>query len=451
MLQYHGGDIMLNDTIAAISTALSEGAISIVRVSGDDAIEVVNQCCSIDLTKSPSHTIRYATFQDPHTHEILDEVLISVFKAPKTYTREDLVEINCHGGVYITRKILSILLACGARLANPGEFTQRAFLNGRIDLTQAEAVNDMIRANSSTNAKMAISGIRGSVKKLLDPLIEDLLNIIAVIEVNIDYPEYDDVEMLTNERVLPMSLSWLHQINEILKKSESGQLLKAGIKTAIVGKPNVGKSSLLNALLEEDKAIVSDIAGTTRDLVEGHIQLGQIHLNLIDTAGIRDTLDTVEKIGIERSKKAIEEAELVIVVLDATSEIDEQDQLLLDMTADKKRIIVYNKSDLAEKEGLSISAAKGELDDLIHEIESYYEQELISIQNPILNNERQIGCLMKARNSMNAAIESLENGIELDMVTIDLQDAYTQLKEILGEVSRDDLLDTLFSNFCLGK
>lgn len=451
MLQYHGGDVMLNDTIAAISTALSEGAISIVRVSGDDAIEVVNQCCSIDLTKSPSHTIRYATFQDPHTHEILDEVLISVFKAPKTYTREDLVEINCHGGVYITRKILSILLACGARLANPGEFTQRAFLNGRIDLTQAEAVNDMIRANSSTNAKMAISGIRGSVKKLLDPLIEDLLNIIAVIEVNIDYPEYDDVEMLTNERVLPMSLSWLHQINEILKKSESGQLLKAGIKTAIVGKPNVGKSSLLNALLEEDKAIVSDIAGTTRDLVEGHIQLGQIHLNLIDTAGIRDTLDTVEKIGIERSKKAIEEAELVIVVLDATSEIDEQDQLLLDMTADKKRIIVYNKSDLAEKEGLSISAAKGELDDLIHEIESYYEQELISIQNPILNNERQIGCLMKARNSMNAAIESLENGIELDMVTIDLQDAYTQLKEILGEVSRDDLLDTLFSNFCLGK
>lgn len=451
MLQYHGGDVMLNDTIAAISTALSEGAISIVRVSGDDAIEIVNQCCSIDLTKSPSHTIRYATFQDPHTHEILDEVLISVFKAPKTYTREDLVEINCHGGVYITRKILSILFACGARLANPGEFTQRAFLNGRIDLTQAEAVNDMIRANSSTNAKMAISGIRGSVKKLLDPLIEDLLNIIAVIEVNIDYPEYDDVEMLTNERVLPMSLSWLNQINEILKKSESGQLLKAGIKTAIVGKPNVGKSSLLNALLEEDKAIVSDIAGTTRDLVEGHIQLGQIHLILIDTAGIRDTLDTVEKIGIERSKKAIEEAELVIVVLDATSEIDEQDQLLLDMTADKKRIIVYNKSDLAEKEGLSISAAKGELDDLIHEIESYYEQELISIQNPILNNERQIGCLMKARNSMNAAIESLENGIELDMVTIDLQDAYTQLKEILGEVSRDDLLDTLFSNFCLGK
>ena len=226
--------------------------------------------------------------------------------------------------------------------------------------------------------------------------------------------------------------------------------MKSGF-VGIIGRANVGKSSLLNALLEEDKAIVSDIAGTTRDLVEGHIQLGQIHLNLIDTAGIRDTLDTVEKIGIERSKKAIEEAELVIVVLDATSEIDEQDQLLLDMTADKKRIIVYNKSDLAEKEGLSISAAKGELDDLIHEIESYYEQELISIQNPILNNERQIGCLMKARNSMNAAIESLENGIELDMVTIDLQDAYTQLKEILGEVSRDDLLDTLFSNFCLGK
>ena len=442
---------MLNDTIAAISTALSDGAISIVRVSGDEAIEIVNKCSKKDLSKCESHTIHFTTIIDPHTHEVLDEVLISVFKAPRTYTREDLVEINCHGGTYITRKILSVLLGAGARLANPGEFTQRAFLNGRIDLTQAEAVNDMINANNSTNAKMAISGIRGSVKKLLDPLITNLLDIIAVIEVNIDYPEYDDVEMLTDERVLPMAQDWLKQINDILRKSESGQLMKAGIKTAIVGKPNVGKSSLLNALLEEDKAIVSDIAGTTRDLVEGHIQLGNIHLNLIDTAGIRDTEDIVERIGIDRSKKAIDEAQLIILVLDATRELDEEDEELLKLTEGKQRIVVYNKTDQVSKEGIAISAIEGNIDALIKEIESLYQQDILRIQEPLLNNERQIACLLRAKNSMMNAIEALNMGIELDMVTIDLQDAYTSLKEILGEVSREDLLDTLFSNFCLGK
>ena len=442
---------MLNDTIAAISTALSDGAISIVRVSGDEAIEIVNKCSKKDLSKCESHTIHFTTIIDPHTHDVLDEVLISVFKAPRTYTREDLVEINCHGGTYITRKILSVLLGAGARLANPGEFTQRAFLNGRIDLTQAEAVNDMINANNSTNAKMAISGIRGSVKKLLDPLITNLLDIIAVIEVNIDYPEYDDVEMLTDERVLPMAQDWLKQINDILRKSESGQLMKAGIKTAIVGKPNVGKSSLLNALLEEDKAIVSDIAGTTRDLVEGHIQLGNIHLNLIDTAGIRDTEDIVERIGIDRSKKAIDEAQLIILVLDATRELDEEDEELLKLTEGKQRIVVYNKTDQVSREGISISAIEGNIDALIKEIESLYQQDILRIQEPLLNNERQIACLLRAKNSMMNAIEALNMGIELDMVTIDLQDAYTSLKEILGEVSREDLLDTLFSNFCLGK
>ena len=442
---------MLKDTIAAISTALSEGAISIVRVSGDDAIEIANKCTTLDLTKCKSHTINYTSMIDPYTNEVIDEVLISVFKAPKTYTKEDLVEINCHGGIYITRKILSILLSNGARLANPGEFTQRAFLNGRIDLTQAEAINDMITANNSMNAKMAIKGIKGSVKKLLDPLISDLLDIIALIEVNIDYPEYDDVEMLTNERVLPMAKDWLNQIDHILKKSESGQLLKAGIKTAIVGKPNVGKSSLLNALLEEEKAIVSDIAGTTRDLVEGHIQLGNIHLNLIDTAGIHDTSDIVEKIGIDRSKKAIDEAQLVILVLDASRELDEQDEELLKLTEDKKRIVVYNKTDLVSKDGISISAVQGNIEALIKEIESLYEQDIIRVQEPILGNERQISYLMKARSAMKNAIQSMEMEMELDLVTIDLQEAYTSLKEILGEVSRDDLLDTLFTNFCLGK
>lgn len=442
---------MLNDTIAAISTALNEGAISIVRISGDQAIEIANKCSVLDLTSVSSHTINFTTIVDPFTQEAIDEVLISVFKAPKTYTREDLVEINCHGGIYVTKKILSLLLASGARLANPGEFTQRAFLNGRIDLTQAEAINDMIVANNQTNMKLAISGIKGSVKKLLEPLIDDLLNIIATIEVNIDYPEYDDVEILTNDKVLPMTKKWLSQLEKILEKSESGQLLREGIKTAIVGKPNVGKSSLLNALLEEDKAIVSDIAGTTRDLVEGHVQLGSIHLNLIDTAGIRQTSDTVEKIGIDRSMKAIEEAQLVILVLDATAQLDEEDQKLLDLTENKQRIIVHNKADLVQKEGIAISATQKNLDSLIHEIESLFEKDLISIKEPILNNERQIACLLRAKSSMYNAIQAMNDGLELDLVTIDLQDAYTSLKEILGEVSRDDLLDTLFSNFCLGK
>lgn len=451
MIQYWGGEIMLSDTIAAISTALSQGAISIVRVSGNEAIEIVNRLTPLNLTACKSHTIHYSTIIDPITHEIIDEVLISVFKAPKTYTMEDLVEINTHGGIFVTRKVLSLCLANGARLANPGEFTQRAFLNGRIDLTQAEAVNDMITANTKTTHKMAVSGIRGSVKKLLDPLIEELLNIIANIEVNIDYPEYDDIEILTNEKLLPMAEKWMNKINEILKKSESGQLMKEGIKTAIIGKPNVGKSSLLNALLEEEKAIVSDIAGTTRDLVEGHIQLGSIHLNLIDTAGIHHTEDTVEKIGIDRSIKAIEEAQLVLLVLDGSNELDEKDQVLLDMTKDKNRIIVYNKNDLVKQEGLSISAANGQIDDLIHEIEKRYENDLISIQEPTLNNERQIACLYSAKMSMENAINAMHQGIELDLIDIDLQEAYTSLKEIFGEVSRDDLLDTLFSNFCLGK
>lgn len=442
---------MFNDTIAAISTALNEGAISIVRMSGEDAILIAEKCCDIPLSKAKSHTIHYGNFIDPSTQESLDEVLISVFRAPKTYTREDLVEINCHGGIYVTRKILSILLGNGARLANPGEFTQRAFLNGRIDLTQAEAVNDMITAPSKTHMKLALSGIKGSVRKLLEPLIDDLLNIIATIEVNIDYPEYDDVEILTDEKVLPMAKNWINKIDDILKRSESGQFMKAGIKTAIVGKPNVGKSSLLNALLEEEKAIVSNIAGTTRDLVEGHVQLGNIHLNLIDTAGIHETEDFVEKIGIDRSKKAIEAAQLVILVLDASEELDEMDEQLLELTKDKERIIVYNKADLVNGKGLSISAIHGDIDALTKEIEKRYQKDLLSLEEPILSNERQMGCLLQAKTHVRNAIQAMNNGMELDLVTIDLQAAYTSLKEILGEATREDLLDALFSNFCLGK
>lgn len=443
---------MLKDTIAAISTAAVDGAISIVRLSGDDAIEIANSIASINLLNKKSHTISYGFIVDPITLQEIDEVLFSVFKAPKTFTREDIVEINCHGGRFVTKKILSLCLMQGARLAEPGEFTRRAFLNGRIDLTQAEAINDMILADSNENMKLAIHGIKGSVKKLLDPLLENILDIIANIEVNIDYPEYDDVEMLTNDVVLPKAKAWLDNIDTILDRAQSGKIMKEGIRTAIVGKPNVGKSSLLNALLEEDKAIVTDIAGTTRDIVEGHIHLGGLTLNLIDTAGIRDTEDVVEKIGIQRSLQAMEDAQLVIVVLDGSRPLDEQDDELLEMTKDKTRIVVYNKNDLYEvSDGISISAAKQEIIPLVNKIHELFDHHKIAIEEPVLGNERQIGFMMKAKQSMLQAVEAMENGLELDLVEIDIQDAYTALKEILGEVHREDLLDTLFSNFCLGK
>lgn len=444
--------VMLQDTIAAIATAAVDGAISIIRMSGDQAIEIASSICNIDLTKKQSHTINYAFIVDPISHEEVDEVLITIFKAPKTFTREDIVEINCHGGRFITKKILQYCLMQGARLSEPGEFTRRAFLNGRIDLTQAEAINDMILANSNANVKIAMHGIRGSVRKLLEPLISDILDIIANIEVNIDYPEYDDVEQLTNELVLPKANAWMKRIDKILDQAMSGQLVKEGIKTAIVGKPNVGKSSLLNALLEEEKAIVTNIAGTTRDIVEGCIQIQGLTLNLIDTAGIRDTFDVVEKIGIERSLKAIEEAQLIIVVLDASRDLDEQDKELLRLTEEKTRILVYNKSDVVKKEEqISISASNGEIDALLNEIHRLYDKHKIVIEEPILANERQISFMLKAKQNMLQAIEAMHTGMELDLVEIDIQDAYTALKEIIGEVHREDLLDTLFSNFCLGK
>lgn len=310
----------------------------------------------------------------------------------------------------------------------------------------------MILANTNENAKMAMQGIKGSVKKLLDPLIQDLLDIIANIEVNIDYPEYDDVEQLTTDIIQPKAKQWLDKISNILDHAQSGQLMKEGIKTAIVGKPNVGKSSLLNALLEEEKAIVTDIAGTTRDIVEGQIHLQGLTLRLIDTAGIRETDDVVEKIGIQRSLQAINEAQLVIVVLDSSRELDAQDQELLDLTKDKTRIIVHNKADISSvNEGICISAYQKDIDALIQEIHRLFDVHKIVLEEPLLNNERQISLMMKAENSMKQALRSMEYGMELDIVEIDIQEAYTSLKEILGEVHREDLLDTLFSNFCLGK
>lgn len=443
---------MFDSTIAVISTALSQGAISIVRVSGDQAIEIVQKIFSRDIRHVPSHTIHYGYILDDDK-EVVDEVLVSVFRGPKTYTTEDIVEINCHGGVYITRKILSLVLSHGATMAKPGEFTQRAFYHGRIDLSQAEAVEDMIEASNDTASHMAIQGIQGSVKKLLEPLIEDILNIIAQIEVNIDYPEYEDVEQLTTEELLPMTKQWLTKLDKILSRAQCGQLAKKGIDTVLIGRPNVGKSSLLNALLEEDKAIVTDIAGTTRDLVEGQIHIGPAQFNLIDTAGLRKSSDAIEQIGIEKTQEKLAQAKLVLLILDGSQPLTKEDEDLLEQTKDKNRLIIYNKKDVkSEKhpDGIWISAQNKEIDALLEAMKDLYQQDVLTEQ-PLLSNERQIGLLNQAKQDMLQAKEAMEQGVEPDLVEIDIQAAHDHLKEILGEVHREDLLDTLFSKFCLGK
>ena len=441
---------MLNDTICAIATADVMGAVSIIRISGDDAIGIASELIQKDLSSQPGYSIVYGTIKE--NEEPVDDVLVSVFRAPKSYTGEDVIELGCHGGVFITHKILSLVLGKGARMAHRGEFTQRAFLNGKMDLTQAEGVNDLINAKDASSATSAIHSLKGSVSHILSPLMEDLTQIISNIEVNIDYPEYDDVHQMTEEEIIPKCHEWLKKIHQVIITAQASNKIKDGIDTVILGRPNVGKSSLLNALLEEDKAIVTDIAGTTRDIVEGTVRIGNITLNLIDTAGIHHSDDQIEQMGIDRSLKALEKAQLIILVIDGSREINEEDQKLLSLTEGRNRIVVYNKKDKNEVEGkLSISALNGDVQPLIDAIEKMYENELIATNTDTLNNERQIGLALQAESSMKDALHTLEMGMELDLVTIDLEKSWHALKEITGEVGREDLLDEIFSRFCLGK
>ena len=441
---------MMNDTIAAIATANATGAVSIIRISGEEAILIASKLINKDLSKKEGYTITFGTVQEEN--DVVDEVLVSIFRAPKSYTGEDVVEIGCHGGLFITRKILSLCLGKGARLARRGEFTERAFLNGKMDLSQAEGVNDLINATDEVNAKSAMHSLKGSVSKILKPLEEDLTQIISNIEVNIDYPEYDDVHQLTEDEILPKAKVWLKDIQKLIDEAKKAVNIREGIDTVILGRPNVGKSSLLNALLEEDKAIVTDIAGTTRDIVEGTVRLDGITLNLIDTAGIHESNDIVEKIGIDKSLQALEKAELVIVVLDGSEALTDEDHKLLEMTKNKNRIVVYNKNDKAiQHDGISISAINGDVEALTNAMKEKYEKELYLASSDTLNNERQIGLAIQAEQSMKNAIRTLEDGMELDLVTIDLENAWTSLKEITGKVGKEDLLDEIFSRFCLGK
>lgn len=441
---------MMNDTIAAIATANATGAVSIIRISGEEAILIASELINKDLSKKEGYTITFGTVQEDN--EVVDEVLVSIFRAPKSYTGEDAVEIGCHGGLFITRKILSLCLGKGARLARRGEFTERAFLNGKMDLSQAEGVNDLINATDEVNAKSAMHSLKGSVSKILKPLEEDLTQIISNIEVNIDYPEYDDVHQLTEDEILPKAKTWLKDIQKLIDEAKKAVNIREGIDTVILGRPNVGKSSLLNALLEEDKAIVTDIAGTTRDIVEGTVRLDGITLNLIDTAGIHESNDIVEKIGIDKSLQALEKAELVIVVIDGSEALTDEDHKLLEMTKNKNRIVVYNKNDKAiQHDGISISAINGDVEALTNAIKEKYEKELYLASSDTLNNERQIGLAIQAEQSMKNAIRTLEDGMELDLVTIDLENAWTSLKEITGKAGKEDLLDEIFSRFCLGK
>ncbi|PEY38140.1 tRNA uridine-5-carboxymethylaminomethyl(34) synthesis GTPase MnmE [Bacillus cereus] len=455
------------DTIAAISTALGEGAIAIVRVSGEDAIEKVNRIFKgKDLTTVSSHTIHYGHIVDLDTDQVIEEVMVSIMRAPKTFTRENIVEINCHGGLVSVNKVLQLILAQGVRLAEPGEFTKRAFLNGRIDLSQAEAVMDLIRAKTDRAMNVAINQMEGRLSKLIGRLRQEILETLAHVEVNIDYPEYDDVEEMTHNILIEKATHVRGEIKKILETSKQGKILREGIATAIIGRPNVGKSSLLNSLVQEKKAIVTDIAGTTRDVIEEYVNVRGVPLKLIDTAGIRETEDVVERIGVERSKEMMEQADLVLIVVNYSEALTTEDEELFRAVQGKDFIIIVNKTDLPKQIDMkrvtelagknrmittSLIEEKGvdELEKAIADL--FFEGTIESADMTYVSNARHIGLLTQAEKTIGDAIEAIENGVPIDMVQIDLTRTWEILGEITGDTVHESLIDQLFSQFCLGK
>lgn len=453
------------DTIAAISTPIGEGGISIVRMSGEDAVKIANKVFKgANLTEVSTHTIHYGHIVDPESKKVIDEAMVTVLRAPKTFTREDIVEVNCHGGIVVTNHILQILLANGARMADPGEFTKRAFVNGRIDLTQAESVMDIVRAKTDKARQVAVGQLAGGLLEKIRSMRKEILDTLANVEVNIDYPEYD-ADQITADQMAKTSKDVIAEIGKLLNTAQEGTILRNGLATAIVGQPNVGKSSLLNYLTKSDKAIVTDVAGTTRDTLEEYVSVKGVPLKLIDTAGIHHTEDKVEKIGVERSQKALQQADLVLLLLDGSKNLADEDKALIEETKNKKRIIILNKMDIGQKinvqemkkltnsEVISTSILKQvNLDELENLIKKLFFSGITNSNDQILvTNQRQSGLLAKAKKQLEDVISAVEDGVPVDIAQIDFNGAWDTLGEITGDSAPDELINALFSQFCLGK
>ncbi|MEC1258860.1 tRNA uridine-5-carboxymethylaminomethyl(34) synthesis GTPase MnmE [Bacillus swezeyi] len=458
------------DTIAAISTPMGEGAIAIVRMSGPEALSIADKVYKGPrgkrLSSVDTHTINYGHIVDPETEKVVEEVMVSVLKAPKTFTREDIVEINCHGGIVTVNQVLQLVLREGARLAEPGEFTKRAFLNGRIDLSQAEAVMDLIRAKTDRAMNVAMNQMEGRLSSLIKRLRAELLETLAHVEVNIDYPEYDDVEEMTHKLLIEKATKVRNEIEALLTTSEQGKILREGISTVIIGRPNVGKSSLLNSLVHETKAIVTDIPGTTRDVIEEYVNVRGVPLRLVDTAGIRETEDIVERIGVERSRQVLKEADLILLVLNYSESLSEEDIKLFEATKGMDLIVIVNKTDLEQKLDLDrVQELAGErpvvttsllkeegIDELEEAIQSlFFTGAIESGDLTYVSNTRHISLLHEAKRAITDALEGIENDVPIDMVQIDLTRCWEVLGEIIGDAVHESLIDQLFSQFCLGK
>ncbi|HDK9252726.1 TPA: tRNA uridine-5-carboxymethylaminomethyl(34) synthesis GTPase MnmE [Staphylococcus aureus] len=456
------------DTITSISTPMGEGAIGIVRLSGPQAVEIADKLYKGKhlLNDVPSHTINYGHIIDPESKEVVEEVMVSVLRAPKTFTREDIIEINCHGGILTINRVLELTMTYGARMAEPGEFTKRAFLNGRIDLSQAEAVMDFIRSKTYRASKVAMNQIEGRLSDLIKKQRQSILEILAQVEVNIDYPEYDDVEDATTEFLLEQSKEIKQEINRLLDTGAQGKIMREGLSTVIVGKPNVGKSSMLNNLIQDNKAIVTEVAGTTRDVLEEYVNVRGVPLRLVDTAGIRETEDIVEKIGVERSRKALSQADLILFVLNNNEALTQEDYTLYEVVKNEDVIVIVNKMDL--EQNIDINEVKDMIGDTPLIQTSMLKQEGIDeleiqirdlffggeVQNQdmtYVSNSRHISLLKQARQTIQDAIDAAESGVPMDMVQIDLTRTWEILGEIIGETASDELIDQLFSQFCLGK
>ncbi|CFF73554.1 tRNA uridine-5-carboxymethylaminomethyl(34) synthesis GTPase MnmE [Staphylococcus aureus] len=456
------------DTITSISTPMGEGAIGIVRLSGPQAVEIADKLYKGKhlLNDVLSHTINYGHIIDPESKEVIEEVMVSVLRAPKTFTREDIIEINCHGGILTINRVLELTMTYGARMAEPGEFTKRAFLNGRIDLSQAEAVMDFIRSKTDRASKVAMNQIEGRLSDLIKKQRQSILEILAQVEVNIDYPEYDDVEDATTEFLLEQSKEIKQEINRLLDTGAQGKIMREGLSTVIVGKPNVGKSSMLNNLIQDNKAIVTEVAGTTRDVLEEYVNVRGVPLRLVDTAGIRETEDIVEKIGVERSRKALSQADLILFVLNNNEALTQEDYTLYEVVKNEDVIVIVNKMDL--EQNIDINEVKDMIGDTPLIQTSMLKQEGIDeleiqirdlffggeVQNQdmtYVSNSRHISLLKQARQTIQDAIDAAESGVPMDMVQIDLTRTWEILGEIIGETASDELIDQLFSQFCLGK